>query len=599
MIATAGPPRRRALLASTFLACALAAGCSSSPTQAPQRALRQGAVVSEHPLATRVGIEVLARGGNAADAAVATALALAVVYPQAGNLGGGGFALWVPARGEARALDFREEAPRGARPEAYLDAEGRVVAQRSLRGPLAVGVPGSPRGLHELHRQLGSRNLEFHELVQPAIELARQGFFVDAFLARDLAQPGLRERMDEAARRVFFPRGEALREGDLLVQPELASTLAAYASRGPALFHGGRIADAIVRAVEGAALPDGGRAPAGWMTIEDLRAYEPRWLRPLRGSFRGYELFAMPPPSSGGIVLLQVLGMLEGLPLESERLAGRSRASEAVSERMAHWWIEALRRAFADRAAYMGDRGSMAVGEEVLLSPAWIAAQRVSIGERADLEVGPQRLPPAPESPQTTHLSVVDRSGNALSLTTTLNESFGSGILVEGGGFLLNNELDDFAIQVGQPNLFGLVGGEANAIAPGKRPLSSMCPTVVRGRGGELVLVLGSPGGPRIITAVLQVLLRVLVLEQPVEDALRAPRLHQQWRPPQTRFEDSPERRWPPELLEALRARGHPIELGEQGLGSVQAIGIDPDGGVRAVSDPRRGGRGELEPLRR
>ena len=335
------------------------------------------------------------------------------------------------------------------------------------------------------------------------------------------------------------------------------------------------------------------------MDLDDLRGYETRAPEPLRGEFRGYELIAMPPPSSGGIVLLQVLGMLEGLPLESERRAERAALADPVSERMAHWWIEALRRSFADRAAHMGDVGAMTVSVGELLSPAWIAAQRVSIGERADLELGAQLPAGGGESSQTTHLSVVDRAGNALSLTTTLNDSFGSGILVEEAGFLLNNELDDFAIHPDAANLFELVGGEPNRMAPGKRPLSSMCPTVVRGRGGELVLVLGSPGGPRIISSVIQVLLRALVLEQPLEDAVRAPRLHQQWRPVATRFEDLPERRWDSGLLESLRARGHALELVQQSFGSVQAIAVDPTGEVRPVSDPRRGGRGGVETGRR
>jgi gamma-glutamyltranspeptidase / glutathione hydrolase len=573
---------------------------------------RKGAVVSEHPLATKVGIEILDDGGNAADAAVATALALAVVYPQAGNLGGGGFALWVPHLGEASSLDFRETAPQAARADLFLGADGKRVEERSLRGPLAVGVPGTPAGLAELLAQHGSGHFTLAELAEPAIELAREGFRVDAWLARDLAQPGVRETFNEAARAVFFPRGKALREGDTLVQPDLARTLELFAEKGAAGFYRGPVADALVSELARTAVPSaelGGPIGSGaglvWITNADLASYKAIARKPLVGWFRGLEILTMPPPSSGGLVLLQMLGILEGLPLESERTdtlaahkleveKGRPTTTDSpgLSERMVHWWIEASRGAFADRAETMGDPDFVAVPVAELLSPGWIAERRVQIGESANTGVQPWREEPR-EGGETTHLSVLDAHGNACSLTTTLNMTFGSGILVSGAGFLLNNEIDDFAIQRGSPNAFGLIGSAANAIAPGKRPLSSMTPTVLREGGHANVMVLGSPGGPRIVSAIAQVLLRMLVLEQPLQEAILAPRLHQQWNPIETYVE--PE--FDAGILAALEnRRGHKITRTDQRFASVQAIRLLNLGATPIVfSDPRRGGTGAVQ----
>jgi gamma-glutamyltranspeptidase/glutathione hydrolase len=561
-----------------------------------------GAVVSEHPLATQVGVEILNRGGNAADAAVATAFALAVVYPQAGNLGGGGFALYVPHSGAARAFDFRETAPAAASAERFLDAERRVVADRAARGPLSVAVPGSPAGLFALYERCGSKKLRFADLVQPAIDLAERGFHVDAWLARDLEGKRVRERMNEAARELFYPHGVALREGQVLKQRELAETLSLVARSGPDAFYNGRTAQAIVRELAQSSIPQSSDTGRNWITIADLAGYEVKEREPLSGWFRGMQIVTMPPPSSGGVILLQVLGILEGLPLDAERKhaledhrlerlqRGTVTADDpGLDERMVHWWIEALRRAFADRAAHLGDPDASpaaAAAASRLLAPDWIAARRVSIGESADPGVTP--LADGHEGTQTTHLSVLDAEGNAVSLSTTLNAAFGSGILVRGGGFLLNDEIDDFAIQAGAPNMYGLVGGSANALAPGKRPLSSMTPAVLRDGGHATTMVIGSPGGPRIITAIAQVLLRVLVLEQPIHDAVRAPRLHQQWMPRPTSFE----RGFSKEIVDALsNRRGHEVEWSDRRFASVQAIwlaepGADPVG----VSDPRRGG---------
>lgn len=575
----------------------LCPGCAGPSTRFEGPALERGAVVSEHPLATAVGLDVLERGGNAADAAVATALALAVVYPQAGNLGGGGFALWADADGGELALDFREVAPADADPTLYLDDAGAFVSERSLRGPLAVGVPGSPRGLHELWRRQGSGRFTWSDLVQPALRLARDGFEVDPWLARDLRREAVRARMNAAAQAVFYPGGEALAEGSRLVQRDLAGTLARLAAEGPRGFYRGGVAEALVDELRRAEAPGLGRLERGLVTLEDLAAYEVLPREPLIGEFLGQEFVCMPPPSSGGLVILQVLGILEGLPLDSERRAAKAAGiPDGLDERQLHWWIEALRLAFADRAEHMGDPDFHDVPTAALLSPEWIASRRVSIGERAHTDVAPW-APPVPESSETTHLSVLDREGNAVSMTTTLNGLFGSGLYVRGGGFFLNNELDDFAILAGAPNQFGLVGKEANALRPRKRPLSSMSPTLVRGPGGRVRLVVGSPGGPRIITATLQVILRVLVLEETLGEAVRSPRLHQQWSPVETLFEAEVGGGWDPALLEALRERGHPLEVVDRKFGSVQAILVRPDGEVRAASDPRRGGAAGLEGL--
>lgn len=601
--------RALVFVALCFCACR---GATEFGREAVWATPKRGAVVSEHPLATQIGLEILDAGGNAADAAVATALALAVVYPQAGNLGGGGFALYVPHAGTAQALDFRETAPAAAQSALYLDEVGRLVPARSLVGPLSVAVPGSPAGLIALLEKAGSGRFTLAQLCQPAIELARNGFEVDAWLARDLAVEGVRDAMNPAARAVFYPQGRSLQVGDRFVQHDLARTLTILTEKGASGFYRGPVADAIVREIargriphadKGGAIGDG--SGAGWITHDDLATYAVKERAPLKGWFKGLEIVTMPPPSSGGIVLLQALGILEGLPLDTERIetlaahaiekekgAATSTDTPGLSERMLHWWIEALRAAFADRAETMGDPDFVRVPTAELTSPAWIAERRIGIGESARVDVEPWKEP-AREGGETTHLSVLDDHGNACSLTTTLNTTFGSKMLVEGAGFLLNDEMDDFAIQSNTPNEYGLVGGEANAILPRKRPLSSMMPTVLRDGGHANVMVIGSPGGPRIITAITQVLLRVLVLEQSLEEAVHAPRLHQQWSPKETEFEKG----FDPLIVGALgNRRGHPVSYAIRRFASVQAIALPALGGTPVtVSDPRRGGSGGVQ----
>jgi gamma-glutamyltranspeptidase/glutathione hydrolase len=591
---------RRLLLAAACVA--LSVGCRSADPFADEQPYvtpQHGVVVAEHPLAVAAGVAILDEGGNAADAAVATALALAVVYPQAGNLGGGGFALWVPYEGDAASLDFRETAPAAYHPALYEDADGNVVAERSLSTPLAVGVPGSPAGLFELFRRHGSGKFRFEDLVRPAERLAREGFTVDAWLAQDLRGGGARERLeqDRAARALFYPGGEPLQEGDRLKQPLLAETLKRFGRGGPAAFYYGDTAEALVHTLVTSDLRHGGLARDGLLSLDDLAGYRVRDRAPLVAWFRGSQVISMGPPSSGGVVLLQVLAVLDGFPLDAERRRALQAAADGIesggdgsglSARALHWWIEALRRAFADRAMHLGDPDWYDVPTAALLEPTWIADRRISIGERAAPDIAAWVPPPPRESSETTHLSVIDEQGNAVSLTTTLNASFGSGILVEGAGFLLNNELDDFSIRPGVPNLYGLVGSAANQLAPRKRPLSSMTPTVVRDGGRRVSLVIGAPGGPRIISAVIEVLLRVLVYEQGLAEAVAAPRLHQQWKPALTRLESGFDPAW----LETLEHRHEqPLEV-EPGarFASVQAIWIGPDGVPVGVSDPRRGG---------
>ena len=570
--------RRAGLGALLLVACRSIDDYGAGLTPTPAR----GMVVSAHPLATEAGVRALEAGGNAADAAVATALALAVVYPQAGNLGGGGFALWVPgperSEEEPVAWDFRETAPAALRPDDYLNEDGSPNRERMLASPFAAGVPGSPRGLWELHAAHGE--LEFAEVAERAIELARDGYAVDPWLVRSLESESSRRRLtkDSDAAERYYPAGRILEEGAILRQPHLARTLELLVERGPDGFYAGPVADAIVAEMEN------GR---GRISHADLLAYRVERRAPLRGWFRGHEVLSMPPPSSGGVVLLQALAILERFSLDAER----ARALEAgephpagLSERALHLWIETMRRGFADRAEHMGDPGFHDVPVEELLAPAWIAERASSIGEEPDPDVAAWLPTPRPEGTETTHLSVLDAEGNALSMTTTLNTSFGCGEVVAGAGFLLNNEMDDFSLP-DIANTYGLVGSEANWIEAGKRPLSSMTPTVLR-RGNLNTLVIGSPGGPRIITSVLQVLLRHLVSEQPLDEAVAAPRLHQQWRPESTWVEPD----WDAALLEGLRARGHALTESASTWSSVQAIACEPGGEPVGASDPRRGG---------
>jgi len=550
-VATAGPPAVAASPAAVRSAQAMA--------------------VTPDDRATRVAVRVLRDGGNAVDAAVATAFALSVTLPHAGNLGGGGFLLYREPDGTVTALDFRETAPASLSAGIFLDEDGRPVPARSTRGGLAVAVPGSVAGLFEAHRRWG--RLAWADLVAPAITLADRGVVISPWLAgvfRRAGGPLLRHR---AARSVFGPGGRLPVDGQLLRQPDLAASLRRIASRGVDGFNRGRIARAIEQTVHQA---------GGVLDRDDLAAYRPVARQPVEGRYRGYRVVSFPPPSSGGLVLLQMLGMLERFDLA----ASGSGASATV-----HVMAEVERRAFADRSRWLGDPGFFEVPARALLDPAYVTERAATISP--DHATPSARItpgtPPLPESEDTLHFSVTDPSGGAVSLTTTLNTAFGCGMVARGTGILLNNQIDDFALAPGIPNQWGLVGSDANAVAGGKRPLSSMTPTIVEfpEPGPRPALVLGSPGGAKIITAVLQVLVNFIDHDMSLQEAVDAPRFHHQWMPDRITHEF---RAFPRDVRLALEAREHQLEQAPRPLGNVNAIGLDAEGRWLGAADPRRRG---------
>ena len=514
--------RLHATIATILVTFSLAARAASV---APVGA-EHGMVVTAQHLATKVGVDILKKGGNAVDAAVAVGYALAVVYPAAGNLGGGGFMTIHFADGRNRFLDFREKAPLAARPDMYLDAAGDVVRDASTRGHLAVGVPGTVAGLEQARRAYGT--MKRADLLAPAIRLAEQGFVLgqgDADLLREAASDLAN---DPASARIFLADGQVPAVGHRLRQKDLAQTLRAIARHGADGFYKGSVGAAIVAA---------NQAGHGVLTQEDLSDYRPRDLPPIECDYRGYHIVSAPPPSSGGVILCEMLGILEGYPLA--QLGYRS-------ARSVHLQIEAMRHAYVDRNSYLGDPDFVNNPIARLLDGRHADAIRDAIdplhaGISADLKAGV-----APhEGSNTTHYSIVDRDGNAVAVTYTLNDGFGARVTAAGTGVLLNDEMDDFTIKPGVANLYGLVQGEANAIAPGKRPLSSMSPTIML-KDGKVVLVVGTPGGSRIITAVLLTILNVVDYGMTVQEAIDAPRFHQQWLPEATsleRFALSPDTR--------------------------------------------------------
>lgn len=527
---------------------------------APVLTSNRGMVVSAAPEASRAGAEVLAAGGNAMDAALAAALALAVVYPQAGNLAGGGFLVARTPDGTVRALDFRETAPARARHDMFLGRDGKPVPKASTASALAVAVPGSVRGYAEAHRRLGK--LPWEKVVAPAVRLAREGFRVPEGLAKDLREE--RELLSrwEETRRIFLPGGEPPAPGTLLRQPELASTLERIGREGPEAFHRGEIAARIAGFV---------KAHGGILTEEDLAGYSPVWRVPEEIRSGKLAVWTMPLPSSAGLVLRSVLAQLEVVGGAPSGLDGDSY----------HLLLEAERRAYGDRNRWLGDSDCVDVPLAALLAPSRLAALGASID--------PARATPsdsvdgslARESEETTHLSAATPDGFAVSLTTTLNGSFGNGAVVPGTGVLLNNEMDDFAVAPGVPNLYGLVQGRTNEVRAGARPLSSMAPAIVE-EGGRPVLVVGSPGGSTIPTTVLQVLLRTLA-SRDLASAVAAPRLHHQHTPDVVFVEKG---RVPEPLLDSLRRRGHVLR-DRVPIGKVHAIAFDPGGRLTGAADPR------------
>jgi gamma-glutamyltranspeptidase/glutathione hydrolase len=529
-------------------------------------------VVSEHPLSSEIGAAILRRGGNAVDAAVAVGFAQAVVNPRAGNIGGGGFLVYRTARGESYALDFRETAPAAATRDMYLDARGEVTAQ-SVVGAPAAGVPAAVAGYFEMHRRFG--RLPWRELVEPAIRLA-DGHEIDSVRTRvmELYQDRLRRFPSTAA--VFLRSGRPPRAGERWRQPDLARTLELIADSGAAGFYRGRTADLIVAEM---------RRSGGLITHDDLAAYRAVWREPITSTYRGHRIISMPPPSSGGIVLAQMLNVLEGYrPLPPYGSAA-----------LLHLQVEAMRRAFTDRNRLLGDPGFVTMPVERLTSKSYAAELRRAI--RRDRATPTSALPPVVEGQETTHFSVVDAEGNAAAVTTTINTNFGSRLVVTGAGFLLNNTMDDFASRPGTPNEYGLVQGEANAIQPGKRPLSAMTPTIVEDRRGRLALVLGAPGGPTIITSVLQVISNVVDHGMSLAEAVHAPRIHHQALPDEVSWEQDGILPGVREQLESMAHVFHavPGHLGDTnpiGLaywGVVEAIRVTPRG-LEGVSDQRTPG---------
>jgi gamma-glutamyltranspeptidase / glutathione hydrolase len=538
-------------------------GASEPPVLA-----EHGMVVSDSREASEAGIAILQAGGNAVDAAVAVGFVLAVTYPSAGNIGGGGFMVTRMAGGETFTLDYREIAPAAAHRDMFLDENGDVDSTLSRASHLASGVPGSVDGLLRAWRDHGSGNISRRDLLAPAIELAKNGFSLSRYLADALN--GYRPTFEEhpgSAESFVRSDGERWKAGDTFKQPLLAKTLQRVAREGRAGFYAGPVADAIV-----AEMKRGG----GIITHADLAAYASKYREPIRGSFRGLEILSMPPPSSGGVHVVQMLNMLHELDIDSIGWHG----SQYV-----HRLTEVQRRAYADRAEHLGDPDYWDVPIAMLTSREYAAKRAAEIVlDRAtpSTEVNASAAP-SREGVNTTHYSVVDAEGNAVSVTTTINLGYGSGIAVEGAGFLLNNEMDDFSAKPGVPNAFGLLGNEANAIEPGKRMLSSMTPTIVL-KDGEPYLVTGSPGGSTIITTVLQVILNVDLHKMNVQEAVSAPRVHSQWLPDVINVEP---RALQPDVIERLEAMGHTISP-RGAWGSANSILINTRGKWGAA-DPRTG----------
>jgi gamma-glutamyltranspeptidase/glutathione hydrolase len=520
-------------------------------------------VVSTDSLASAAGLEILRGGGNAVDAAIAVQFALAVTHPQAGNIGGGGFMIVRLADDTRAALDFRERAPGHATRDMYLD-EDDAVTDASRTGHLAAGVPGSVAGMEEAHRRLGS--LSWERLLEPAIRYAR-GIRVRPRLARALA--GARERFSRfpATAAAFNPGGRGPEAGERLVQADLARTLEAIAADGAEAFYKGWIADSLV-----AEMKRGG----GFISHGDLAGYEAVWREPVVLEYRGREIISMPPPSSGGITLAQLLHIVEGYELDSFGW----HSADAI-----HIAVEAMRRAYADRNYYLGDPDFVEIPVTRLLNRAYADSLRGSIDlEQASSSSRFNRV--STESSETTHFSVIDEMGNAVAVTTTLNGGFGSAVVVRGAGFLLNNEMDDFAAKPGTPNMYGLVQGEANAIQPGKRMLSSMTPTIVIAPDGRTELITGTPGGGTIITTVFQMVMNHIDFGLPVQTSVNAPRFHHQNLPDVIFYE---RRGLHADVIAELTRRGHQMRERNGYSGVVESIYVAPDGTRFGAADPRGG----------
>lgn len=531
-------------------------------------------VASQHELASQIGIEILKKGGNAVDAAIAVGLALAVVYPEAGNLGGGGFMLIRRKNGETFAIDYREMAPKAAGRDVFVDAAGNLIKGEgsSTVGYRASGVPGTLAGFDLAYTKYGSGRIEWADLVRPARMLAASGYVLSNRLAELFKSYEGTLSQYEDSKRIFLNDGKFYAEGDLFRQPDLAATLSRIERQGAREFYTGRTARMIA---------DDMKAHGGLITLDDLKNYRPKERTPLRGSYRGYEIITMPPPSSGGVVMLNVLNILEGYDIG---------AMQSNSAAKYHVLAEAMRRAFADRAEFMGDPDFAQVPLNRLVDKAYAADRRSSINltrASSSQEVG-HGQPTSTEPMDTTHFTVVDAEGTVVTNTYTINDLYGSRVTAKGTGVLLNDEMDDFAARPGKPNMFGLVQGEKNAVQPGKRPLSSMTPTIVLKKDGSLWFALGARGGPRIISAVTQSVMNVIDFGMNIQEAIDAPRIHHQWLPDEINYEPFG---LSPDTMNILMSYGHRFSGKPGNIASATGIMIDAKGVRLGAIDSRSDGR--------
>jgi len=545
------------------LSILLLVGCSETtkPERTTGLVTSSAMVVSAHPLASEVGKNILKKGGNAVDAAIATQFALAVVYPGAGNIGGGGFMVARFADGHVDALDYREKAPVAAFPEMYLGETGEPIPLKSLRGHHASGVPGTVAGLAEAHHKYGK--LPWHELVQPSIDLARKGFLLTQDEAEGLN--GIQEDLKKYNTMLPEHLLGNWKKGDSIKHTDLANTLERIRDAGRDGFYSGSIAKLLVEEM---------KRGGGLITMEDLINYSAVWRKPLESTYRGHRVISMPPPSSGGILLFQMLHAVEPYPISKWGFN---------SDKTVHLMIEAERRAYADRAYWLGDPDYKEIPVAALTSMDYIKNRMADFDETKATSSSTIKEGQLPyESEETTHLSVVDAQGNAVSVTTTLNGGYGSRVVVGGAGFLLNNEMDDFSVKPGAPNLYGAIGGEANKIEPGKRMLSSMTPTILE-KDGKLVMVVGTPGGTTIITSVFQTILNVIDHGMTMQEAVTAPRFHSQWAPDVVFTE--PNAFKPNDSLQLVK-KGHQFKSRGR-YGAVDAIRVLKDGKLEGGADPR------------
>jgi len=560
------------LIAFAFLNASLSSVAPNAFAAArePVRA-KHGIVASTNEVASSVGVDVMKRGGNAVDAAIAVAFALAVTHPAAGNLSGGGFMMIRLNNGKTTAIDYREMAPAAATRNIYLDKDGKLIQGEggSLEGYRAAGVPGTVRGMELALKKYGSGKLTWSQLIEPARRLAANGFEVTYSLARSLRNSKDYLSKYPETKRIYLKEGDFYNEGEVFKQPDLAATFARLQQGGPNEFYEGETARLIVNDM---------KRNNGLMTLEDLRGYVAKERAPLRGVYRGHEIISMPPPSSGGAVLIEMLNILEGYDLGK---------LDANSSERYHLMAEAMRRAFADRAEYMGDSDFVKVPVAGLIDKAYAAKLRSNIStERASTSAEVRAGRPAGyESEETTHFTVVDAEGNAVANTYTLNNSYGSAAVAKGTGMLLNDEMDDFAAKPGTPNMYGLIQGERNAVAPRKRPLSAMTPTIVLRKDGSFWFTVGSPGGPTIINTVLCVITNVIDFDMNIQQAIDAPRIHHQWLPDELVGEPLG---LSSDTQKALTSRGHTLAK-QRTLGDAEGIMIEEKTGVRlGAPDPRR-----------